>query len=107
MYPSRVLALMLLIPADRSDGWIGLENGECIIRICFCFLASISSDWARWRDREGESGAQHAASLHRNPFIALMSVKMPDESDDKRGANEFPPGVLGVDQDTLLLACDV
>ena len=71
---------MLLIPADRTAGWIGLESEECIIRICFCFLASISSDWARWRDRErGGEWAQHAASLQRNPFIALMSVKMPDE----------------------------
>ena len=93
---------MLLIPADRTAaaGWIGLESEECIIRICFCFLASISSDWARWRDRGGV--AQHAASVQRNPFIALMSVKMPDGSDDKREANEFPPRVLGVDQELSL-----
>ena len=94
---------MLLIPADRTAGWIGLENGECIIRICFCFLASISSDWARWRDKGRV--AQHAASVQRNPFIALMSVKMPDGSDDKREANEYPPGVLGADQDTLMYLC--
>ena len=76
---------MLLIPADRTDGWIGLESEECIIRICFCFLASISSDWTRWRDRgRGGREAQHAASLQRNPFIALMSVKMPDGAADER-----------------------
>ena len=73
--PAVLCYLMLLIPVDRMDRVS--EGASALSEFAFSLqLARIGPDGGR----EGERGreAQHAVLLQRNPFIALMSVKMPD-----------------------------
>ena len=75
--PAVLYYLMLLIPVDRMDRVS--EGASALSEFAFSLqLARIGPDGERGKAKQAQHAARRCWPLQRNPFIALMSVKMPD-----------------------------